>query len=187
MLNLVVVGGPRQRILRSAELEAPELAEQLEQSALYGDRRLFERTLGTASGLDGSDLALRQERGAVTANLAEQHGHDVFHVGPVLGLIRHSANVTTDRLVDAGVSASVTVGPSGRDGGDRRGRGRAAGGARHRRDRRADRRVGRQMARMGLGTQRRRQALDALQSTAVARARHHHVRHRHRPTVILEL
>lgn len=65
MLDLVVVGGPRQRILRPAELEAPELAEQLEQSALYGDRRLFERTLGTVSGLDGSDLVLRQERGAV--------------------------------------------------------------------------------------------------------------------------
>jgi hypothetical protein len=64
MLDLVVVGGPRQRILRPAELEAPVLAEQLEQSALYGDRRLFERTLGTASGLDGSDLVLRQERGA---------------------------------------------------------------------------------------------------------------------------
>ena len=64
MLDLVVVGGPRQRILRPAELEAPWLAEQLEQSALYGDKRLFERTLGTASGLDGSDLVLRQERGA---------------------------------------------------------------------------------------------------------------------------
>ena len=65
MLDLVAVGGPRQRILLPAELEAPELAEQLEQSALYGDRRLFERTLGTASGLDGSDLVLRQERSAV--------------------------------------------------------------------------------------------------------------------------
>lgn len=64
MLDLVVVGGPRQRILRPAELEAPGLAEQLEQSALYGDSRLFDRTLGTASGLDGSDLILRQERGA---------------------------------------------------------------------------------------------------------------------------
>lgn len=49
MLDLVVIGGPRQRILRPAELEAPELAEQLEQSALYGGSRLFERTLGTAA------------------------------------------------------------------------------------------------------------------------------------------
>ena len=64
MLDLVIVGGPRQRILRPAELEAPGLAEQLEQTALYGDSRLFDRTLGIASGLDGSDLVLRQERGA---------------------------------------------------------------------------------------------------------------------------
>ncbi|HEY0012131.1 MAG TPA: DUF4062 domain-containing protein [Allosphingosinicella sp.] len=71
MLDLVVVGGPRQRILRPAELEAPELAEQLEQSALYGDERLFDRTIGTASGLDGSDLVLRQERGA-TIRVTEQ-------------------------------------------------------------------------------------------------------------------
>ncbi|WP_375243823.1 DUF4062 domain-containing protein [Sphingomonas parapaucimobilis] len=71
MLDLVVVGGPRQRILRPAELEEPVLAEQLEQSALYGDSRLFDRTLGTASGLDGSDLVLRQERGA-SIRLTEQ-------------------------------------------------------------------------------------------------------------------
>jgi hypothetical protein len=64
MLDLIVVGGPRQRILRPAEIELPSFAEQLEQSALYGDSRLFDRTFGTASGLDGSDLVLRQERGA---------------------------------------------------------------------------------------------------------------------------
>jgi len=71
MLGLVIVGGPRQRILRPAELEAPDLVEQLEQSALYGDSRLFDRTLGTVSGLDGSDLILHQERGA-TIRITEQ-------------------------------------------------------------------------------------------------------------------
>lgn len=78
MLDLAVVGGPRQRILRPAELEAPDLAEQLEQSALYGDRRLFERTLGTISGLDGSDLVLRQERGA--AIRVTEHGSVALRV-----------------------------------------------------------------------------------------------------------
>lgn len=63
-LDLVVVGGPRQRILRPAELEAPGLAEHLEQSALYGTSRLFDRTLGTVSRLDGSDLVVAQDRGA---------------------------------------------------------------------------------------------------------------------------
>ena len=71
MLELIVVGGPRQRILRPAELEASALAEQLEQSALYGENKLFERTLGTASGLDGSDLVVRQDHGAAI-RLTEQ-------------------------------------------------------------------------------------------------------------------
>lgn len=64
MLELVVVGGPGQRILRPAEMEAPQLVEHLEQVALYGDSRLFDRSLGVISGLDGSDLVLRQEGGA---------------------------------------------------------------------------------------------------------------------------
>ena len=64
MLELVIAGGPRQRILRPVELEDQGLAERLEQSALYGKNRLFDRSLGTASGLDGADLVLGQERGA---------------------------------------------------------------------------------------------------------------------------
>ncbi|MBJ7441262.1 MAG: DUF4062 domain-containing protein [Sphingopyxis sp.] len=64
MLELAVVGGPRQRILRPAELEAQSLAEHFEQSALYGDSRLFDRSLGAWSGLEGNDLVLRQDRGA---------------------------------------------------------------------------------------------------------------------------
>lgn len=71
MLELVVVGGPSQRILRPAEMEEPQLAEHLEQAALYGDSRLFDRSLGIISGLDGSDLVLRQERGA-SIRLTEQ-------------------------------------------------------------------------------------------------------------------
>lgn len=71
MLELVVVGGPSQRILRPAEMETPQLAEHLEQAALYGDSRLFDRSLGIVGGLDGSDLVLRQERGA-SIRLTEQ-------------------------------------------------------------------------------------------------------------------
>jgi hypothetical protein len=64
MLDLVVVGGPYQRILRPGEIEDQTLAERLEQSALYGKHRLFERSIGVTSGLDGADLVVRQERGA---------------------------------------------------------------------------------------------------------------------------
>lgn len=71
MLDIVVVGGPRQHVLRPVELEDPGLAERLEQAALYGDSRLFDRATGTTSGLDGADLVLRQESGA-TIRLTEQ-------------------------------------------------------------------------------------------------------------------
>lgn len=64
VLELVIVGGPRQRILRPVELEDEDLAVQLEQWALYGKSRLFDRSLGTNSGLDGDDLVLSQESGA---------------------------------------------------------------------------------------------------------------------------
>jgi len=65
MLEFVVVGGPQQRILRPAEIEDQTLAERLEQSALYGKQRLFKRSIGTTSGLDGADLVIRQERASL--------------------------------------------------------------------------------------------------------------------------
>ncbi|WP_036503190.1 DUF4062 domain-containing protein [Novosphingobium sp. AP12] len=64
ILELVIVGGPQQRILRPAQLEDQTLVERLEQSALYGKQRLFDRSIGTTSSLDGADLVVRQERGA---------------------------------------------------------------------------------------------------------------------------
>ena len=78
MLELVIVGGPQQRILRPAEIEDQTLAERLEQSALYGKQRLFERSIGTTSGLDGADLVIRQERGA-SIRLTE-HGSVVVRI-----------------------------------------------------------------------------------------------------------
>lgn len=70
-LDVVVAGGPAQRILRPAELEAPALAEHLQQSAMFGDHRLFDRTRGSESGLVGADLVVRQDRGA-SIRLTEQ-------------------------------------------------------------------------------------------------------------------
>ena len=63
-LDVAIAGGPVQRILRPAELEAPALAEHLQQSAMFGDHRLFDRTRGSESGLVSADLVVRQERGA---------------------------------------------------------------------------------------------------------------------------
>lgn len=68
---VAIAGGPSQRILRPAELEAPALAEHLQQSAMFGDHRLFDRTRGSDSGLVNADLVVRQERGA-SVMLTEQ-------------------------------------------------------------------------------------------------------------------
>jgi hypothetical protein len=78
MLELVIVGGPQQRILRPAQLEDQTLVERLEQSALYAKQRLFDRSIGTTSSLDGADLVVRQERGA-SIRLTE-HGSVIVRI-----------------------------------------------------------------------------------------------------------
>jgi hypothetical protein len=63
-LHLALIGGPTQRILRPIELEAPALAEELLQSALFGEHRLFDRSKGSETRLLHSDLVVRQDRGS---------------------------------------------------------------------------------------------------------------------------
>jgi hypothetical protein len=70
-LNLAVVGGPRQSILRPVEIEKRALADALLQRALFGDHRLFDLALGVQQGMDGDALMLCQERGG-TVTLNEQ-------------------------------------------------------------------------------------------------------------------
>jgi hypothetical protein len=70
-LDVAIAGGPVQRILRPSQLEATELAEHLQQAAMFGTHRVFDRTLGSESGLDGSDLVIRQQGGA-SLRLTEQ-------------------------------------------------------------------------------------------------------------------
>jgi hypothetical protein len=70
-LDLAIAGGPLQRVLRPAELEAPALAEHLQQSAMFGDYRIFDRAQGSESRLKDADLVLRQE-GAASIRLTEQ-------------------------------------------------------------------------------------------------------------------
>lgn len=71
LLEIAVAGGPSQRILRPLQMEDPALSEHLEQSAIYGQNRLFDRTKGSFVKLDGSDLVVGQDRGA-SIRLTEQ-------------------------------------------------------------------------------------------------------------------
>lgn len=70
-LHVALAGGPTQRILRPAELEAEGLAEHLQQSAMFGEHRLFDRSRGSRIELDGADLLVHQESGA-SIRLTEQ-------------------------------------------------------------------------------------------------------------------
>lgn len=62
LLHLALAGGPTQRILRPVELEAPELAEHLLQSALFGEHRFFDRGKGNETRPLEADLVVRQDR-----------------------------------------------------------------------------------------------------------------------------
>ncbi len=64
MVHVAVAAGPSQQILRPADLEAPALAEELHQKALFGAQKIFEGSKGVDIGIEGSALALSQERGA---------------------------------------------------------------------------------------------------------------------------
>lgn len=70
-IDVAVAGGPRQQLLRPVQMEDPALAERLLQEALFGADRLFDRSIGTDTGLDGSDLVIAQQRGPLL-RLTEQ-------------------------------------------------------------------------------------------------------------------
>jgi hypothetical protein len=63
-LHLAIAGGPIQSILRPAELEAPQLASDLHQRALFKEPRLFDSAKGMETDIEGSALYLEQEGGA---------------------------------------------------------------------------------------------------------------------------
>ena len=60
-LHMAIAVGPEATILRPAELEAPAIAEAMEQRALFGNAVLFDRRVGTESRLQSGSLAIFQE------------------------------------------------------------------------------------------------------------------------------
>ena len=63
-LNFAVAGGPAQSIIRPIDLERASLADALHQRALFGDRRLFDLSLGVTREIDGDTLVISQDRQA---------------------------------------------------------------------------------------------------------------------------
>ena len=70
-LSLSVSGGPVQSIIRPIELEKPALADALHQKALFGERRLFDLSMGADRRVDGDTLIVSQDRHA-QVSLSEQ-------------------------------------------------------------------------------------------------------------------
>jgi hypothetical protein len=50
ILSVAIVGGPAQAVLRPSRMEDPQLAERLEQEALFGAARIFARGESSKSG-----------------------------------------------------------------------------------------------------------------------------------------
>jgi hypothetical protein len=63
-LQLAMVGGPMQQILRPAQLESATLKETLHQHALFGQDRLFDPSAGVNDGINDAALFLEQKGGS---------------------------------------------------------------------------------------------------------------------------
>lgn len=60
-LQLALAAGPETAVLRPAELESGDLRESMEQSALFGSTALFDRRMGTESGLQSGTIGVFQD------------------------------------------------------------------------------------------------------------------------------
>ena len=70
-LTLVVVGGPRQQVVRPKDLESQELEEAITREALFGSSRLFDRRLGTKCVIRDEQLIIEQDKSSI---LLDQQG-----------------------------------------------------------------------------------------------------------------
>lgn len=62
---VVVCGGPKQAVLRPAEIESAEVADTIMQNALFGTERIFDRTSGTEVEIANDALTVKQERASI--------------------------------------------------------------------------------------------------------------------------
>jgi len=64
-IALLVAAGPRQAVLRPAQLEDPELESLLQREALFGPTPVFDRRSGTHARIEGDALILEQDEASV--------------------------------------------------------------------------------------------------------------------------
>lgn len=71
-LNLALTGSPKQTVLRPIEIESTTLIDDLSQALLFGERQLFDRTLGVRNAIDDRTLSLTQGRSGGYLSLDEE-------------------------------------------------------------------------------------------------------------------
>src|SRR4029079_17596755 len=71
-LVLAIAAGPRQAILRPAEIERTSFHEDLLQTALFGPRRIFTPAKPTVAVIEDHALVLNHDDGAGTVKLDAQ-------------------------------------------------------------------------------------------------------------------
>jgi hypothetical protein len=64
-LCIVVVGGPKQSVIRPAQLESEKLSDEIIERAMFGPDRIFDRAHGSGSTIENHSLHIRQERASV--------------------------------------------------------------------------------------------------------------------------
>jgi hypothetical protein len=90
-LSVIVVGAPRQQIVRPSELEASELEEKLSQMAMFGRNRVLDRKAGSECEVREHALRLKQDDGEVLLDelgtiriiqpaQTDERGHDYLPV-----------------------------------------------------------------------------------------------------------
>ncbi len=64
MLKFALTTGPARQLLRPAELERDELADAIQQQAMFGNPRIFDRDGRSSRSIEGDALVLEQDGGA---------------------------------------------------------------------------------------------------------------------------
>jgi len=92
-LSVILVGSPRQSVLRPAELESPDLARVIQKEALFGATPVFDSEGGTKSIIRKGQLILDQDRASILLS--------------ALGDVRIVPNVPRDRSDDSYTMALI--------------------------------------------------------------------------------
>lgn len=66
-LDLAIVGGPTQQIIRAAVIESSSFADEVQQAGQFGTHRILDVAGGTARTVENDALVLRQDNGASIA------------------------------------------------------------------------------------------------------------------------